>query len=67
MMALAVVDLPQPDSPTSPSVSPRATSKLTPDTACTVPAPQPERHVEVLDGQDDVVARPQGAGPLPAI
>ena len=35
MIALPVVDLPQPDSPTSPSVSPSFTSRLTPDTACT--------------------------------
>src|SRR5690606_35624713 len=34
---LATVDLPQPDSPTSPSVSPRCSSKLTPSTACTAP------------------------------
>ena len=34
--ARPVVDLPQPDSPTSPSVSPSATSKLTPETAWTV-------------------------------
>ena len=33
----AVVDLPQPDSPTSPSVSPRRTSKETPSTALTAP------------------------------
>src|SRR4051812_22519334 len=33
----AVVDLPQPDSPTRPSVSPRMTSKLTPSTALTAP------------------------------
>jgi hypothetical protein len=33
----ATVDLPQPDSPTRPSVSPGATEKLTPSTACTVP------------------------------
>ena len=33
----ATVDLPQPDSPTSPSVSPLPTEKLTPSTACTVP------------------------------
>ena len=33
----ATVDLPQPDSPTSPSVSPTPTEKLTPSTACTVP------------------------------
>ena len=32
-----VVDLPQPDSPTSASVSPGATSKLRPSTARTVP------------------------------
>src|SRR5260370_1222354 len=34
----ATVDLPQPDSPTSPSVSPTPTEKLMPSTACTVPA-----------------------------
>src|SRR5262245_20598501 len=33
----AVVDLPQPDSPTMPSVSPRLTVRLTPSTACTTP------------------------------
>ena len=32
-MASAVVDLPEPDSPTMASASPRATSKLTPSTA----------------------------------
>src|SRR5690349_20004517 len=36
-MARPVVDLPQPDSPTSPSDSPRLTEKLTPSTACTAP------------------------------
>src|SRR5690606_9166589 len=36
MMARPTVDLPQPDSPTKPRVSPRATSKLTSETACTV-------------------------------
>ena len=35
--ARPVVDLPQPLSPTSASVSPRSTSKLTPSTACTAP------------------------------
>src|SRR5438105_13377994 len=34
------VDLPHPDSPTSPTVSPRCTSKLTPSTALTL-APTP--------------------------
>ena len=33
--ARPVVDLPHPDSPTSPSVSPGAMSRLTPDTAWT--------------------------------
>ena len=36
-MARPVVDLPQPDSPTSPSVSPRLTANETPSTACTAP------------------------------
>ncbi len=36
-MARPVVDLPQPDSPTRPSVSPRRTSKLRPSTARTAP------------------------------
>jgi hypothetical protein len=34
-MQRPVVDLPQPDSPTRPRVSPGAMSKLTPSTACT--------------------------------
>ena len=34
-MARPVVDLPHPDSPTSPRVSPAATSRLTSETACT--------------------------------
>jgi hypothetical protein len=37
MIALPRVDLPQPDSPTRPSVSPTARSRLTPDTARTTP------------------------------
>ena len=39
MSALPVVDLPQPDSPTRPSVSPSKMSKLTPATALTVAGP----------------------------
>src|SRR5947209_1488560 len=35
-----VLDLPHPDSPTNPSVSPAEIEKLTPDTACTVDAPR---------------------------
>ncbi|KAG1303751.1 hypothetical protein G6F63_016662 [Rhizopus arrhizus] len=40
---LPMVDLPDPDSPTIPSVSPRRTAKLTPSTACTsrLPPSQP--------------------------
>ena len=34
-MVCAVVVLPQPDSPTRASISPRASVKLTPSTACT--------------------------------
>src|ERR1700722_572189 len=36
MIDSAVMVLPQPDSPTTPSVSPASISKLTPSTACTV-------------------------------
>src|SRR5580700_4822314 len=36
MIELPSIDFPQPDSPTRPSVSPSATSRLTPSTACTV-------------------------------
>src|SRR5215470_6727712 len=41
VMTRASVDLPQPDSPTSPSVSPLRTSKLTPSTARTTSPPLP--------------------------
>jgi len=37
MTESAVTDLPQPDSPTMPSVFPRSTPKLTPSTARTSP------------------------------
>ena len=37
-MASALMLLPQPDSPTRPTVSPGAMAKLTPSTACTVPS-----------------------------
>ena len=36
--AIAVIDLPQPDSPTSAKVSPRATDRRTPSSALTTPA-----------------------------
>ena len=38
MIDSAVTLLPQPDSPTSPSVSPARTAKLTPSTALTMPS-----------------------------
>ena len=58
--ARPVVDLPQPLSPTSPSVSPRFNAKLTPSTAFTVAdlaldddaLHEREMHLQVLDAQD---------------
>ena len=41
-MARPVVDLPQPDSPTRPSVSPWRMVKVMPATACTVTLPRPK-------------------------
>ena len=53
MSSLASVDLPQPDSPTMPSVSPRRRSRLTPSTARTAPIcvlkTMPAGQREVLD------------------
>src|SRR5690349_17471253 len=42
-MQRPVVDLPQPDSPTSPNVSPRRMVKLTSSTALTVSLPAPNK------------------------
>ncbi len=42
-MQRPVVLLPQPDSPTTPSVSPAARSKLTPLTACTLSTSRPSQ------------------------
>src|SRR6266480_2706573 len=39
MIAWLVTDLPDPDSPTMPSVWPRSTSKVSPSTALTTPSP----------------------------
>ena len=36
MIDIAAIVLPQPDSPTMPTVSPASTSKLSPSTACTM-------------------------------
>ena len=61
MIALPVVDLPQPDSPTSPRVSPSFTSRLTSDTACTLQPGTTDRKLddEILDAQQRVAFRPQ--------
>src|SRR6476660_8115967 len=42
------VDLPEPDSPTTPSTSPRARSKSTPSMACTMPDEPPRRRAAAL-------------------
>ncbi len=67
MIARPVVLLPQPLSPTSPSVSPRSTSKLIPVTALTFKpgAPDGELDDEVLHAQHHVrgVAQVRLAGP----
>ena len=72
------VDLPQPDSPTMPSVSPRRTSSETPSTACTCSrAPRRDErraHREVLDevdrleqhGRSGCVMRSRGPARRPA-
>src|SRR5690606_30373012 len=69
MMARPVVDLPQPDSPTSPRVSPSSTSRLTPDTAWTLSPVLPTGNSTTTS-----VARRRGSAsvrrcavPLPAI
>ena len=48
--------LPEPDSPTMPSVSPFSTEKLTPSTAWTIAVVRPERRPEVRDLEE----RPSG-------
>ncbi len=64
MSALPVVDLPQPDSPTSPSVSPSKMSKLTPATALSVRRWLVKVTVKVADPKERRVvahaARPLG-------
>jgi len=61
--ARPVVDLPHPDSPTRPSVSPSPNVKLTPATACTVLAPrlkETKRSSTLSSGSDEVTATPFG-------
>ena len=73
MMQRAIVDLPQPDSPTTPSVSPSRTVKLTPSTAFTArdllleddPARDREVLLQVLD-DEQLVAEPSSASHVAA-
>jgi hypothetical protein len=66
MTQRAIVDFPQPDSPTTPSVSPRLTLKLTPSTAFTaatcfwntIPRVHGKVLLEVLDDEQLVAADP---------
>src|SRR5262249_46795311 len=60
----AVVDLPQPDSPTMPSVSPRLTVRLTPSTACTTPFVREK--TPCLTGKYFVRFSTSTSGPKPA-
>ena len=49
MIDSAVIVLPQPDSPTMPTVSPASTCRVTPSTAWTDALPQPDVGLQVLD------------------
>ena len=59
----AVVDLPQPDSPTMPSVSPRFTVSDTSSTACTTPLPR--ANTPCLTGKCFVRCSTSTSGPSP--
>ena len=59
-MALPVVDLPQPDSPTMPTVSRAIRSKLTSETAWTTPRGAGVLDDEVLDVEHGAVAEVSG-------
>ena len=68
-MARPVVDLPQPDSPTRPSVSPGSTSKLMPDTALTFRPVRPTGNSTTRSSTRRTPRRRGGGGPCrcPAI
>ena len=51
MMESAVTLLPQPDSPTTPRISPRVEVQLTPSTARTTPSAREKPGAQVLDGE----------------
>ena len=57
MIERPVVDLPQPDSPTSPTHSPSATVNETPSTAFDVRGTEVELGLEVLDLEDHAAIR----------
>ena len=57
MIDRPVVDLPQPDSPTSPTHSPSATLNETPVDRLHVRGTEMELGLEVLDLEDDVAVR----------
>src|SRR5690554_1567761 len=68
-MALPVVDLPQPDSPTNPRVSPGRASRLTSETAWTFLPVRPKGNSTTMSStrsSADSVSR-RWASPLPAI
>ena len=65
--ARPVVDLPQPDSPTMPSVSPGSTSKLTSDTAWTFRRPAGNSTTSFSTRTSDAAGSRSWAVPLPAI
>ena len=49
--------LPEPDSPTMPSVLPRSRLKVTPSTALTIPAGGVEVGLEVVDDEERALLR----------
>ncbi len=66
VMQRASVDLPQPVSPTSPSVSPRRTSRLTPSTARTRPAAALDSCADVTGKYLTRSATSSSTSPLPS-
>ncbi len=70
MIARPVVVLPQPDSPTMPSVSPRSTSRLIPVTALTTSPVRPIGNSTTRSSARSTMSSPAGrrwALPVPAI
>ena len=57
-MARLVTLLPEPDSPTMPSVSPRRSVNERPETALTMPSCVGNSHREVADVEEQLAAHP---------